>query len=50
MSCYFVSDKYHMEWKTVTPDTWNVSEIKNTLENVSSLLDHWFDIEFVYIG
>ena len=50
MSCYFVSDKCIVEWKLATPDTWNVSEIKNTLQNVSCLLKQWFEIEFVYIG
>ena len=39
-----------MEWKLATPDTWNVSEIKNTLQNISCLLKQWFEIEFVYIG
>ena len=50
MSCYFVSDKCFVEWKLATPDTWNVSEIKNTLQNVSCLLKQWFEIEFVCIG
>ena len=50
MSCYFVIDKCFVEWKLATPDTWNVSEIKNTLQNVSCLLKQWFEIEFVYIG
>ena len=50
MLCYFVSDKCFVEWKLATPDTWNVSEIKNTLQNVSCLLKQWFEIEFVYIG
>ena len=50
MSCYFVSDKCFVEWKLATPDTWNVSEIKNTLHKFSSLLKQWFEIEFVYIG
>ena len=50
MSCYFVSDKCFVEWKLATPDTWNVSEIKNTLQNFSCLLKQWFEIEFVYIG
>jgi len=50
MSCYFVSDKCRVEWKLATPDTWNVSEIKNTLQKFSCLLKQWFEIEFVYIG
>ena len=50
MSCYFVPDKCRVEWKLATPDTWDVSEIKNTLQNVSCLLKQWFEIEFVYIG
>jgi hypothetical protein len=50
MSCYFVSDKYHVEWKLATPDTWIVSKIKNTLERFSYLLNEWFEIECVYIG
>ena len=50
MSCYFVSDKYRVEWKLATPDTWNVSKIKNTLERLPCLSIEGFEIEFVYIG
>lgn len=39
-----------MEWKLETPETWNVTEIKETLLNFSQLLRKWFEIEFVYIG
>ena len=45
-----IENKCHVEWKLATPDTWNVSEIKNTLQNVSCLLKQWFEIEFDYIG
>jgi hypothetical protein len=50
MSCYFVSDKCCVVWKLATLDTWNVSKIKKTLENLSGSLRQWFEIEFVYIG
>ena len=50
MSCYFVSDKYRVEWKLATPDTWNVSKIKNTLKRFPCLSSEWLEIEFVYIG
>jgi hypothetical protein len=50
MSCYFVSEKWIVEWKLATPDTWNVSEMKKALQNVSCLIKQWFEIEFVYIG
>ena len=50
MSCYFVSEKSCVEWKLKTPDTWNVSEIKNTLQSVSCQLKEWFEIKFVYKG
>ena len=45
-----IENKCHVEWKLATPDTRNVSEIKNTLQNVSCLLKQWFEIEFDYIG
>jgi hypothetical protein len=38
MSCYFVSDKYCVEWKLATPNTWDVSKIKNTLEHFTCLV------------
>ena len=50
MSCYFVSDKRIVEWKLATPDTWNVLEMKNTLQNFSCLFKPCFEIEFIYIG
>jgi hypothetical protein len=50
MSCYFVSDKYRVEWKLATPKTWNVSDIKNALDTIPCLSNEGFEIEAVYIG
>ena len=50
MSCYFVSDKYRVEWKLATPNTWDVLKIKNTLERFTCSSDEGFEIEFVYTG
>ncbi|VDH92655.1 Hypothetical predicted protein [Mytilus galloprovincialis] len=42
--------KCRVEWRLETPNTWNLPEIKETLEKFSSLLRQWFEIEFVYVG
>ncbi|VDH91319.1 Hypothetical predicted protein [Mytilus galloprovincialis] len=39
-----------VEWRLETPSTWNLPEIKDTLEKFSALLRQWFEIEFVYVG
>ncbi|CAC5397217.1 unnamed protein product [Mytilus coruscus] len=39
-----------VEWRLETPNTWNLPEIKETLEKFSALLRQWFEIEFVYVG
>ena len=50
MSCYFVSDKCCVEWKLATPDTWNVSKIKDTLQKYCLFRLGCFEIEGVDIG
>ncbi|XP_071176863.1 uncharacterized protein [Mytilus edulis] len=40
----------YLEWKLATPDSWDIDEIKETLENFSSLMGKFFRIEFVYKG
>ncbi|VDH90795.1 Hypothetical predicted protein [Mytilus galloprovincialis] len=42
--------KCRVEWRLETPSTWNLLEIKETLEKFSALLRQWFEIEFVYVG
>ncbi|CAC5401442.1 unnamed protein product [Mytilus coruscus] len=42
--------KCRVEWRLETPNTWNLPEIKETLEKFSALLRQWFEIEFVYVG
>ncbi|CAC5409073.1 DDX58 [Mytilus coruscus] len=42
--------KCRVEWRLETPSTWNLPEIKETLEKFSALLRQWFEIEFVYVG
>ncbi|XP_063446937.1 antiviral innate immune response receptor RIG-I-like [Mytilus trossulus] len=42
--------KVRVEWRLETPNTWNLPQIKETLEKFSSLLRQWFEIEFVYVG
>lgn len=39
-----------MEWRLETPNTWNLAQIKESLEKFSDLLRQWFEIEFVYVG
>lgn len=39
-----------MEWRLQTPDTWNLTKIKETLETCSALLRQFFEIEFVHVG
>ncbi|XP_071143015.1 uncharacterized protein [Mytilus edulis] len=43
-------NKCRLEWRLETPDTWNLTEIKETLERFSGVLRPWFEIQFVYIG
>jgi hypothetical protein len=50
MSCYFVSDKCFVDWKLATPDTWNASKMKISLECFPCLSNECFEIEFVSIG
>ncbi|CAG2239876.1 unnamed protein product [Mytilus edulis] len=42
--------KCRVEWRLQTPDTWNLIEIKETLEKFSGVLRPWFEIEFVHVG
>lgn len=42
--------KCRVEWRLETPDTWNLTEIKETLVKFSEMLQPWFEIEFVHIG
>ncbi|CAG2250688.1 DDX58 [Mytilus edulis] len=42
--------KCRVEWRLQTPDTWNLNEIKETLEKFSGVLRPWFEIEFVHVG
>lgn len=42
--------KCRVEWRLETPDEWNLTEIKENLENCSHLLRRYFEIEFVYVG
>lgn len=42
--------KCRVEWRLETPNSWNLVQIKKSLENFSGLLRQWFEIEFVYVG
>lgn len=43
-------DVCYVEWKLETPEKWNVDQIKNKLEAISSFVGQWFRIIFVYKG
>lgn len=43
-------DVCYVEWKLETPESWNIDEIKGTLEKFSSLMGSFFRIVFVYKG
>ncbi|XP_052059553.1 uncharacterized protein LOC127700192 isoform X2 [Mytilus californianus] len=43
-------DVCYVEWTLATPGNWDVDEIKETLENFSSLMGKYFRIVFVYKG
>ncbi|VDI42569.1 Hypothetical predicted protein [Mytilus galloprovincialis] len=42
--------KRRVEWKLATPSTWNLPEIKDTLQKCSAQLRQWFEIENVFVG
>ncbi|XP_052062686.1 uncharacterized protein LOC127702511 isoform X2 [Mytilus californianus] len=43
-------DVCYVEWTLATPSNWDIDEIKETLENFSSLMGKFFRIVFVYKG
>lgn len=43
-------DVCYVEWTLAAPGNWNVDEIKETLEKLSSLMGKVFRIVFVYKG
>lgn len=42
--------KRRVEWKLLTPSTWNLPDIIDTLKKRSARLRQWFEIENVFEG
>lgn len=47
---FVVGRKCRVEWRLETPNHWDLAQIKETLDNCSSMLKRWFEIQFVYVG